>query len=408
MTLLDVRIDSIAAGGDGVGRHDGLVVFVPRTAPGDLVRVNAEQHDRLMRASVAAVLEPSPQRREPPCDHYVNDRCGGCQIQHLRYDAQLAAKSGIIRDAMTRIGRVAVDQAPEVQASSDEFRYRLKLTLALRRRGGRWIAGLHRFDAPHEVFELRDCPITQEPVLDSWREVLAAQEWLPEASRLRGAVRISGSDRSFTLEGGDRWPKHEDFFAATPGLTQLWWAPEDRSRRLLLSRSGDAAGASFAQVNPEVATEMRARVVALAESYRPRTLVDAYAGTGDYAVALARSGVRVTAIELDRDAARVAAERLPDPSRSVAAAVEAVIDQSLPSDVVILNPPRAGVHVKVTEALQRQTELPRAIIYVSCNPATLARDARRLDRYRVKSLAGFDMFPQTAHVETVCELVPAA
>ena len=157
-----------------------------------------------------------------------------------------------------------------------------------------------------------------------------------------------------------------------------------------------------------MATQLRERVVALVESYRPDTLVDAYAGTGDYAVALARSGVRVTAIELDRDAARVAADRLSGPSRAVAAAVESVIDQSLPSDVVILNPPRAGVHVRVTDALQRQAQPPRAIIYVSCNPATLARDARRLDRYRVKSLVGFDMFPQTAHVETVCELVPAA
>jgi 23S rRNA (uracil1939-C5)-methyltransferase len=136
--------------------------------------------------------------------------------------------------------------------------------------------------------------------------------------------------------------------------------------------------------------------------------VDAYAGTGDIAVEIARGGARVTAIEIDRDAARFCAARLPAESRVIAAPVETALADALPSDVVILNPPRAGVDQEVTRILNEQSVRPRLVIYVSCNPATLARDIRRMPAYTVRSVRGFDMFPQTAHVESVCELVPTA
>ena len=137
--------------------------------------------------------------------------------------------------------------------------------------------------------------------------------------------------------------------------------------------------------------------------------MDAYSGTGDIALPLAHQGggIRVVAIEMDRDASRAAAARLPSGSQAVNARVEEALPRALPADVVILNPPRAGVHERVTASLKAQNPKPRAIIYVSCDPATLARDIRRLEGYRVQSIRGFDMFPQTSHVETVCELVPA-
>jgi len=406
---IDLHIDSIAAGGDGVGRHEGMVVFVPRTAPGDDVRVRATRHDRLMRAYTLEVISPSMLRATPACAHYTADRCGGCQLQHLRYDAQLDAKAGIIRDAVTRIGSTAAD-TPRVIASENPWRYRRKLTLALRRRDGRWYAGLHRFDAVDEVFELRDCPITQEDVLDAWAAVMRQESLLPAAKEgeLRGAVRALGSGFSFTLEGAAAWTTHAQFFAAVPALEELWWKPQRQSRRLVQSRGGDRAGASFTQVNPTVAERLRECVVQLASARQPRTAVDAYAGSGDIAVALAATGTRVTAIEIDRDAARVCASRLPVGSRAIAAAVEAALPDAVPADVVVVNPPRAGLDARVTELLTRTPPVRGALIYVSCNPATLARDIRRLTNYRVESLRGFDMFPQTAHVETVCELVPAA
>ena len=403
----DLRIDAIAAGGDGVGRHEGMVVFVPRAAPGDLARVEARAEGRLMRGRITELLEASPQRVTPPCGHYTRDRCGGCQIQHLRYETQLSEKSGIIRDALTRIGRVAVD-APEVAPSTQQWRYRRKLTLALRHRDGRWIAGLRRYDAPDDVFELADCPITDEEVVRHWRSVMEHQALLPNGRELRGAVRLLDSGFSFTLEGPDRWPGSARFFDAIPALSELWFIPGGRGRRRLNTRlPASAAGASFTQVNPDVAATLRGWVQSLAERIGPRTVVDAYAGTGDLAAALARPGTTVTAIEIDPDAARVAAGRLPDGSRAIARSVEAALPDALPADLIILNPPRGGIHPKVAEQL-REDGAARAVIYVSCNPATLARDIRRMERFRVRSLRGFDMFPQTAHVETVCELVPAA
>src|SRR5829696_1263615 len=116
LTNIDVRIESIAAGGDGIARHEGVVVFVPRTAPDDLVRVSAVQAGRLMRGTLLEVLERSSQRIDPPCAHYTEDKCGGCQIQHLDYErSQLPAKSRIIGDALNRIGRAGIAHAPEVE-----------------------------------------------------------------------------------------------------------------------------------------------------------------------------------------------------------------------------------------------------------------------------------------------------
>src|SRR5262249_40089258 len=140
----------------------------------------------------------------------------------------------------------------------------------------------------------------------------------------------------------------------------------------------------------------------------PATLVDAYAGTGSTAIPLASNGVRVVAIESDREASAQCGARLPHGSRAVAGRVEDLIAGELPADVVLVNPPRVGLHERVSSILETTAQPPRAIVYVSCDPATLARDLTRLPRYRIVSLRVFDMFPQTAHVETVCELAPEA
>jgi 23S rRNA (uracil1939-C5)-methyltransferase len=411
-TLVDVEVKSIAAGGDGVARANGLVVFVPRSAPGDRATVRVTTTGRFARGQIETLLEPSPLRVEPPCPHYTIDRCGGCQIQHMRYDAQLSAKQQIVRDALERIGKRRVS-LPSITPSPSEWRYRQKLTLALRRRGPRWIAGLHPYDDPVSVFDLRDCPITDKRVVDTWREIMSASDYLPDTRALRGFVRTVGTGMSFVLEGGSSWPGAGEFFEHVPSLTALWWEPEKRPRQLVAERADPAepvgrASASFSQVNESVADELRAYVLALVAEHAPRTVVDAYAGVGDTAAAIARSGARVTAIELDRDASRWSARVLPAGSRAICGLVEELLATALPSDLVVLNPPRGGVEEPVTAALSAVARPPRAVIYVSCNPATLARDVARLPTYRIRSLRLFDMFPQTAHVETVCELVPEA
>ena len=404
-----VAIDSIAAGGDGVGRAEGLAVFVPRTAPGDVADVTLSLQGRFARGTVSRLVHPAADRIEPRCRHYVRDRCGGCQLQHMDYDAQLRAKARIVSDAMQRIARRPLTEV-DVRRSPAAWHYRNKLTLALRRAHDTWIAGLHAYDNPDQVFALEECPITDDRVVAGWREVIAAGELLPRARALRGAVRLSDQGLSFVLEGGRTWQRAYEFADRAPSLRAIWWEPDRGGRRrTILDRRGAATpDASFAQVNPSTAVLLRTHVVEMVLRHKPAAAIDAYAGAGATASMLASAGVAVTAIELDPIAARWSANELPPGSRSIAARVENALPDALPADVVVLNPPRAGVHERVTAALAEATPQPRAVVYVSCNPATLARDVARLPNYRIASLVGFDMFPQTAHVETVCELVPAA
>ena len=407
-----LRITALAAGGDGVGRLDGLAVFVPRTAPGDLVDVELEQHGRLARGRVRAIRESGPDRVEPPCAHYVQDRCGGCQLQHIAAPAQRAAKTTIVRDALQRIGRVTYP-IPQAYAGPTDWRYRISLTLALRRdgpAGAPWRFGLREYDDPERVFNLNDCLITEERIVATWRAVRDAAHLLPDADRLRGTLRRAGAGTALSIVGGTSWPAADAGVLANlvAALSVIYWTPEGGSRRIVFDRRADPSepSLSFTQVNPAVAASLRDDVISRALGHKPRTAVDAYSGVGDVAVALADAGVTVTAIELDREAAAWAARRLTQPSRSLAARVEQMLPRALPADVVILNPPRAGIDERVARVLDKAAPALRAIIYVSCNPATLARDVARLEQYAVNHMQPYDMFPQTAHVETLCELVP--
>ena len=408
MGVISVSIDSIAAGGDGVGRSNGLVVFVPRTAPGDVVTAQISGKGHFARGALRSIVSPSPVRIEPPCPHYTRDNCGGCQLQHMTYESQLAAKQTIIRDSVQRIGKRIVD-APQIERSPKEWHYRTKLTLAMRRRGARWIAGLHPYDDPSRIFALSDCPITDRRVVAAWREVMEADAYFPDAKELRGSVRITSGGPTFVMIGGESWGARDQFSAAVPSISAVWWEPaEDKPRRLLYDKRQDRdPSASFAQVNAEMAEILRSYVLDRARSFEPRTVIDAYAGAGHTAISLSEQGVRVTAVELDPDASAWSASKLAEPSRAIRARVEDALPGLLPADLVVLNPPRAGVDSRVTDTLEAEVGHLRGVIYVSCNPATLARDLSRLPSYRIESLRAFDMFPQTAHVETVCDLRPA-
>ncbi len=427
MSSAELTIDSIAAGGDGVGRIESeggsVVVFVPRSAPGDRLRARLDVRKRFARGEIEEILIPSTSRVDPMCYHYRVDRCGGCQLQHLSYDAQIAAKGTVIRDSLVRIGKREVSEPPTVEPSEQPWRYRRKLTLALRARrdsnGTTWVVGMHPYDDPVGVFQLADCPITDERVLAVWREIMDASAHFPPTDQLRASVRLLGlpdesvetSDAAraaVVMEGGNAWPARSKFFEAVPGADALWWRPAHRPRTLVAERSRSDASASFEQINPAVGRALHEYVIERARSHNPRRLVDAYAGTGATAIPLANDGIQVVAIESDRDASARCAAGLPVGSRAVAARVEDAIADALPADVVLVNPPRTGLHERVTGVLQTTASPPRAIVYVSCDPATLARDLTRLPRYRIASLHAFDMFPQTAHVETVCELVPEA
>jgi len=406
--VMSVAIESIAAGGDGVGRNEGLVVFVPRTAPGDIVTAQVAGKGHFARGSLRSVVTPSAQRVDPPCPHYTRDRCGGCQVQHMSYESQLAAKQRIIRDSVQRIGKRIID-LPDISPSPEEWRYRTKLTLALRRRGPHWIAGLHPYDDPGGVFALADCPITDRSVVTAWREIMSAEQHFPDARALRGSVRLTSGGPTFVMMGAQSWRAAESFADSVPGISALWWEPEDGTRRLLYDRRAEKTpSASFSQVNPRMAAELRSYVLALVAAHNPSTVIDGYAGTGELAVALAGAGARATAIELDEEASRWSTTMIASPSVALQGRVEDILPTVLPADVVVINPPRAGVDAAVAAALEVHAAAIRGVIYVSCNAATMARDLSRMPGFRIESVRAFDMFPQTAHVETVCELRPSS
>ena len=410
MTATSARVEltGIAAGGDAVGRTDGMVVFVPRGAPGDVALVNLTPSKRFARGRIQSVEVPSPDRIDPPCPHYTIDQCGGCQVQHLSYDAQLRAKSSIIVDAIRRIGRRDIASV-DVTPSDAQWRYRRKLTLHLRRTGSTWIAGLHPFDDPTAVFDLADCPITDERVMAVWAELRAAFDNLPDERALRVAVRLLPGGAAVVVEGGAAWARADRFFAEVPSMLELWWKPDHGRMRRLAARSAESqGGASFVQVNAKVAAHLQQHVIERISAFSPRTMVDAYAGAGGVTLAMAARNVAVTAIELDAEAVARFSDQLRAPSRALVGRVEEHLAGALPADVVLLNPPRAGVDAAVTHILERVKKPPRAVIYVSCDPATLARDLSRMPRYRLAGVRAYDMFPQTAHVETVCELVSEA
>src|SRR4051812_20727900 len=254
MATINVAIDSIAAGGDGVGRSNGLVVFVPRTAPGDVVEAQIAGKARFARGKLQSVVTPSPVRVDPPCPHYTRDKCGGCQLQHMSYVSQLEAKRTIIRDAVRRIGKREIE-LPVVERRPEEWRYRSKLTLAIRRRGSRWIAGLHPYDDPVRVFALADCPITDRRVMTAWREIMSADEFFPVSEELRGSVRITDGGPTFVMMGGHRWAAQKQFTAAVPSIAAVWWEPSgDQPRQLLFDRRFERSpSASFGQVNADMA-----------------------------------------------------------------------------------------------------------------------------------------------------------
>jgi 23S rRNA (uracil1939-C5)-methyltransferase len=404
-----VRVLRLAAGGDGVGAlEDGRTVFVPRTAPGDLVELaGVRTHKRFARARLARLLEPGPARVEPRCPHYVRDDCGGCQLQHLDGAAQREARRGFVGDALRRIARRDVPDPPLVPASR-EYDYRTKITLAVSADGRR--IGLHPYDRAEEVFELEWCHITAPELMTLWQTLRRLRPLLPA----RPSAIVLRSDREggrhvlFRASGGEAWSGAPRLSAelrrqGTPAT--IWWQPEDGAPRAMADGGGAYPATVFEQVNPEMGDRVRAHALEALGPVRARRVWDLYAGIGETTAALAGAGAMVESVESDRRAVAEAERRGPV-VRRLAGRVEHVLNELHPPDFVIANPPRVGMDARVPEALERLR--PDRLVYVSCDPATLARDLSRLPGYRLAGLQAFDLFPQTAHVETVAVLARAS
>ncbi|GMV07228.1 MAG: 23S rRNA methyltransferase [Gemmatimonadota bacterium] len=413
--VVALRIRALASSGAGLAElPDGRVAFVQRAAPGDLVEARVRRlRPRWGQAELLRVLEPGPARVEAPCPHY--QRCGGCTLQHLEYDEQRAWKARFVADAMARIGGTDV-AAPEVVASPERLRYRNRVTFTVRRLSPkRVLAGFHALEDPARVVDVDHRCLLPEPAIgEAWGALRAALRagapaLLPPARELRVTLRaLEGGGVVALVRGGAPGWDPAPLAEGVPGVVGVWhWADGAATAvhvagEAFLETWGEervpVGGQAFLQVNRAAAAPLAAHVLAQAGAAGPA--VDAYCGVGVYGRALARAGWTVTGIEVDADACAAARHGAPEGFRVVAGRVEERLADVLPAGLVILNPPRTGLHGDIPPQLLRHH--PPRVVYVSCDPATLARDARRLaDAYALASLRGFDLFPQTSHVETV-------
>ena len=409
-----VRVRALASSGAGVADlADGRVAFVPRTAPGDVADVRVGRvRKRWAEATLDRLVEPASERVEPPCPLFA--RCGGCALQHLDYAAQLAWKGRFVADAMQRIGGISIEP-PEVAPSPHRTGYRNRLTFTLRRlHGGRVVAGFHALGDPDRIVDVGgECLLPEPVLLDAWTHLRATWRpglpWpLPDARELRLTVRAVDDGLLLLVRGGEEGWDATNLLERVDALRAVWHQPAYRADARLvagvhLHESWGAervpvGGRAFLQVNRSAAASLVAHV--LDQAGAVGHAVDAYCGVGVYGRALARAGWRVSGIERGAEACAGARHEAPEGFDVVEGAVEDHLEASLPADLVILNPPRVGVAEEVTEILVRRP--PARLVYVSCDPATLARDAKRIaPSHAPVSLRSWDLFPQTPHVETV-------
>lgn len=415
-----VTIRSVTGAGEGVGTlPDGCVVFVPRTAPGDEVEVEITQRRRRWaRGRLVSVRRPGPGRRQPPCPYYA--RCGGCTLQHLDEDVQRRIKAELVGEALRRQAGVRLPQPPPVVPSPTSWHYRNRMTFTLRRRGAGVVAGLHALACPTEVVDVDERCLLPEPAVGTaWARVRSACRQLPELLPPTGEVRLTlratgGGETAIVAEGGgEGWSAQPLVRASGPWHGAWQRNGRGRMRRLAGREVWDEVGgepvpagaSSFLQVNRGAAALLYDHVLSRVGEVRGVRVVEAYAGAGVLARRLARAGAVVAALEGHPLAARAAG--IGGRVRVLTGPVERHLPAVLPATVVILNPPRSGITPAVAEALRAQP--PRQLLYVSCDPATLARDLARLgDRFTVEEVRCVDLFPQTAHVETVASLACAA
>ena len=407
--MTEVRILRLAGGGDGVGRlPDGRTVFVPRTAPGDLVELaRVREQRRFARARPGRLLEASPDRVAPRCPHYEGDDCGGCQLQHLGPEAQREARRGFVGDALRRIGRREVADPP-LSPAPMEFDYRTKITLAVSDDGRR--VGLHPYERADEVFELEWCHITSPPLMELWRALRALRTLLPprlEQVMLR-LDRAGGRHVVLRTGVGEVWGgggRLGPALAERGVPATVWWQPKDGAPRAVAGSAETFPATVFEQVHPAMGDRVRAHALDVLGPVSARTVWDLYAGIGETTVRLAEAGAVVESVESDARAVAEAEARGPR-ARRLVGRVEHLLAELTRPDLVVTNPPRTGMDERVTAALERLA--PGRVVYISCDPATLARDVARMPSYRLAGLHAFDLFPQTAHVETVAVLERAS
>ena len=437
---LELTIDSLAYGGNGVARLNGFVVFVRRGLPGDTVRARVTKVKRNhAEATALEVVEGGAPRVEAPCAHYP--ACGGCRFQDLAYEAQTEAKQGQVADALARIGKLEGFELEPIVPAASVFHYRNKLEYSFTDEDGKVALGFHRAGRWDEVLDIEKCWLTTDlgnsirNHVKGWanEQGLCAYDQEAQEGYLRHLVVREGRNTGQALVVLVTAPGEldEESFAAAldefPEVRSVHWGVNDTPAEItnVPTRlvSGDEAieeeilGLRF-RVRPnaflQTNTEMAERLYSLALEYAgltgEETVYDLYCGTGTIGLAMAREALTVWGIESNEESVACAVENAELNGLAnaaffageVGADVEELRDRAGPPDVVVVDPPRAGLAGK---ALSRvgALEAPR-LVYVSCNPTTLAGNAKELvseHGYTLERVRPVDMFPHTPHVESV-------
>jgi len=398
---LEYRIESLANGGDGIGRSpDGRAIFTPFTIPGELVlaRVEADRH-QILRGEVIRIVEASPARVVPRCPHY--GACGGCQLQHMDYAAQLSAKTTIIADVFQRVGGLQGIPVLPVIPSPSPWNYRNHVQYHLDPSGR---LGTQK-RASHEIIPIEVCHLAV-PQLEELRKAMNLD---PEAGITRVSLRAGqdGDDMILLETDGDALPALELEMQASVAHSSAngTLILAGNTHQVIHSTAGDffVSPQSFFQVNLEVAEAMHLGLFASLPEEIP-TALDLYCGVGFFSRTLAKRAGRLVAIETSPSACDDFAINLEslDNIELYQGSTDVILPAlHLHSDVILADPPRAGIGTKTLDAIVACQ--PAHLVYISCDPATLARDANRLIQkgYSVISVQPFDMFPQTQHIETV-------
>jgi 23S rRNA (uracil1939-C5)-methyltransferase len=445
---LDLTIESLAYGGNGVARLDGFVVFVRRGLPGDRVRARVTKVQRRHAEALATeVLEPGPQRVDAPCAHYP--ACGGCRFQDLAYEAQIAAKQAQVADALVRIGSVDSPPLEPIVPAEEIFHYRNKLEYSFTQVDDGPTLGFHKSGRWDEVLEVERCWLTTDlgnairNTVRDWaraerlvaydqaeqtgylrhlvvREARRTQQVLVQLVTARGERFDTGhfADvlRRFPEVRSIHWSENASAAEVTNLPTTLLWGDEAIEEELCGLRFRVRPNA-FLQTNTVMAERVYRLVREFAALSGKETLYDLYCGIGTIALTLAADALTVWGIEASEESVACALENAELSGITNAAFFAANVGQALQElrersgepDVVVVDPPRAGLAGK---ALKRLGELGSArIVYVSCNPTTLAGDVKRLREvfgYELRRVRPVDMFPHTPHVESVTLLERSA
>lgn len=408
-------VESITHNGEGVARIEGKAVFIPGAIPGETVDIEMlDNRKSFTRARLIQVLEPSPDRLEPPCQHYC--ACGGCSYQHVSYSRQLQLKGQVVQDAIERIGGIAVKAEP-VLGMEDPWHYRNKVewhigTIA----GGRLSMGYFR-PGSREIVTVGTCLLISPEMEDISRYLQEDLSNLRVPEGCRITVRQSSCNQDIMLIFSGTGAREIDYarllnhqevasiYSLDNGKPQLHYG-DSVLRERIRDIDFEISPLAFFQVNPVQTGVLMDKIMEYGFLQPGDRLLDAYCGAGSIALNAAKTVQRAVGVENNRHAIKDAKRNAYANGITNCRFIQGSCEEIVPRldehfEVVVLDPPRAGCRRELIDAVIKIE--PKRIVYVSCNPATLARDLAIITKsdYQVNIVQPIDMFPQTSQVEVV-------